>query len=278
MFKSESTTSLSIEDDENNPSSLQAGFIYPMPKKDGIGIENFLKAKVVLITGSTGFLAKVLVEKILRSMPYVRKIYLLIRGEDMEDARQRVKNEGNYEAFMWSTLVPVVGDVGHSTLGIQEDLAVKISKDVQIIVNIAGDTAFYLRYDVALQVNAMRPCNLLNFASMCKNIELFVHTSTISVKRYTREGRFVEEKQCLSPRDSMGRQVRVMSETTVLENEMKEKEYGWYNTYVFTKALGEMLIDSMRSKISVPIVIVRPSGVLSTYKEPYPVWIEEHSD
>ncbi|KAE8680068.1 hypothetical protein F3Y22_tig00111392pilonHSYRG00214 [Hibiscus syriacus] len=253
-------------DNENNPRSLQAGFIHPKPKKDGIGIENFLKGKVILITGSTGFLAKVLVEKILRSMPDVSKIYLMIRGKDMEDARQRLRKEivdielfkcvkqkhgKHYEAFMCSKLVPVVGDVGLPTLGIQEDLAVEIAKDVQIIVNIAGDATFDQRYDVALQVNAMGPCNLLNFASKCKNIELFVHTSTNSVKRYSREGRFMEEKECFSPRDSMGRQVCVLSETAVLENEM-----------------------SMRSKTSVPIVIVRPSGILSTYKEPFPGWIE----
>ncbi|KAE8681148.1 hypothetical protein F3Y22_tig00111342pilonHSYRG00228 [Hibiscus syriacus] len=84
-----------------------------------------------------------------------------------------------------------------------------------------GDTAFDQRYDVALQATAMGSCKLLNFASKCRNIELFVHTSSGSAKRYSREGRFMEEKECFSPTDSMGRQVCVLSVTTVLEKETK---------------------------------------------------------
>ena len=52
----------------------------------------------------------------------------------------------------------------------------------------------------------------------------------------------------------------------------RAKEYGWQNTYGFTKALGEMLIDKMRGEI--PVLILRPSGISSTYKEPFPGWIE----
>ncbi|MED6151498.1 hypothetical protein PIB30_083079, partial [Stylosanthes scabra] len=48
--------------------------------------------------------------------------------------------------------------------------------------------------------------------------------------------------------------------------------YGWPNTYVFTKAMGEMLIQI--SKESIPIVIVRPTIITSTYKEPFSGWVE----
>jgi hypothetical protein len=48
--------------------------------------------------------------------------------------------------------------------------------------------------------------------------------------------------------------------------------YGWPNTYVFTKAMGEMLVGTMKEKIST--VIVRPTIITSTYKEPFPGWVE----
>ena len=51
----------------------------------------------------------------------------------------------HYEAFMLSKLVPVAGNVGDSNLGMKEELAIEIAKDVQIIVNSAGDTAFHQR-------------------------------------------------------------------------------------------------------------------------------------
>lgn len=48
--------------------------------------------------------------------------------------------------------------------------------------------------------------------------------------------------------------------------------YGWANTYVFTKAMGEMLIETLKENVSV--VIVRPTMVTSTYREPFPGWVE----
>ena len=48
--------------------------------------------------------------------------------------------------------------------------------------------------------------------------------------------------------------------------------YGWPNTYVFTKAMGEMIIGTSKGNLSV--VIVRPTIVTSTYREPFPGWVE----
>lgn len=48
--------------------------------------------------------------------------------------------------------------------------------------------------------------------------------------------------------------------------------YGWSNTYVFTKAMGEMLLGQFKD--NVPLVILRPTIITSTYKEPFSGWIE----
>ena len=48
--------------------------------------------------------------------------------------------------------------------------------------------------------------------------------------------------------------------------------FGWPNTYVFTKAMGEMLVGKFKGDL--PLVIVRPTIVTSTFKEPFPGWIE----
>jgi nucleoside-diphosphate-sugar epimerase len=44
----------------------------------------------VLITGATGFMGKVLVEKLLRSCPGINKIYLLMRSKRGQDPRARL--------------------------------------------------------------------------------------------------------------------------------------------------------------------------------------------
>ncbi|GJN13046.1 hypothetical protein PR202_ga31379 [Eleusine coracana subsp. coracana] len=52
-----------------------------------------LHSKTVLITGATGFIAKLLVEKILRLQPGIKRVYLLVRAGDEATARRRVQSE-----------------------------------------------------------------------------------------------------------------------------------------------------------------------------------------
>ncbi|XP_022944109.1 fatty acyl-CoA reductase 3-like [Cucurbita moschata] len=52
----------------------------------------------------------------------------------------------------------------------------------------------------------------------------------------------------------------------------RAKMYGWPNVYVFTKAMGEMVINDVKNNL--PVIIIRPTIVTSTYKEPFPGWIE----
>ncbi|PHT97891.1 Fatty acyl-CoA reductase 1 [Capsicum chinense] len=53
----------------------------------------FLEGKTIFITGVTGYLAKILTEKILRVQPNVKKLYLLIRAPDSNSAKHRFNNE-----------------------------------------------------------------------------------------------------------------------------------------------------------------------------------------
>ncbi|VAI78288.1 unnamed protein product [Triticum turgidum subsp. durum] len=56
-------------------------------------VVGYFGGKSMLITGSTGFLGKVLVEKILRVQPDVKKLFLLVRAPDIESAKLRIQTE-----------------------------------------------------------------------------------------------------------------------------------------------------------------------------------------
>ncbi|XP_047337277.1 fatty acyl-CoA reductase 2, chloroplastic [Impatiens glandulifera] len=284
--------------------------------QDGIGIVQFLRGKSFLITGATGFLAKVLVEKILRTEPEVDKIFLLIKAKNKEAAMERLKNEiinaeifkclqqtygKSYQAFMLSKLVPVMGNVCDNNIGMEDNAANMIAQEVDIIVNSAANTTFDERYDVSLDINTKGPTRILNFAKKCHKLKLFIQVSTAYVNGQ-RLGRIMEKPfaigDSIAGESSLFQSSNIAPPTLKVEDELKwamqskdalgnslaasqkmrelglerAKKYGWQDTYVFTKAMGEMLIDSMRGEV--PVVIVRPSVIESTYREPFPGWME----
>ncbi|KAK1399900.1 Fatty acyl-CoA reductase [Heracleum sosnowskyi] len=271
----------------------------------GIGVLEFLRGKNFFVTGGTGFLAKVLIEKLLRTMPDVGKIYVLIRAKDKQAAAERLKNEiidtdlfksleslhgKSYKTFMQEKLIPVAGDVSESDIGIESNIAAEIAEVVNVVVNSSANTTFDERYDVAVNTNTRGPCRVLGLAKKCKNLCLFLHVSTA----------YINGESGIIPEEPMqiGHRVRSQMYTNEVDLEtelnialqskeasqvkstplMKElglqraKQHGWENTYAFTKAMGEMMITKERENI--PVVIIRPSVIESTYREPFPGWIE----
>ncbi len=56
-------------------------------------IKDFYKDKTLLITGTTGFLGKVVLEKFCRSLNNFKRIYLLVRPKRGTSIKDRIKRE-----------------------------------------------------------------------------------------------------------------------------------------------------------------------------------------
>jgi fatty acyl-CoA reductase len=57
----------------------------------------------------------------------------------------------------------------------------------------------------------------------------------------------------------------------------RARHFGWSNTYVFTKAMGEMLLGQQQLRGGdgdMPVVIVRPSIITSIRADPVPGWMQ----
>ncbi|CAN4117270.1 unnamed protein product [Withania somnifera] len=160
---------------------------------NGIGIVEFFEGKNILVTGATGFLAKALIEKMLRTTPKVNKIYLLIRAKDKEAAFHRLKTEimeselfkyleemhgESYKLFIQNKLVPIVGNMYEPNLGMDIVTAQQIAQEIDLIVDSAAVTTFDERYDLALDANVNGPYQLMIFAKKCENLKLLMHYST----------------------------------------------------------------------------------------------------
>ncbi|CAA0810673.1 Fatty acyl-CoA reductase 3 [Striga hermonthica] len=144
-------------------------------------------------------------------------------------------------------------------------------------------------------INTIGPANVLTFSKKCKKLRVLLHVSTAYVCGEEEAGLVLEtpfkfgetlngtynldiykEKECV---EAKLEELRAQNASQkCIASAMKDlgiqraRKYGWPNTYSFTKAMGEMLLG--RLKEETPIVIVRPTIITSTYKEPFPGWLE----
>jgi fatty acyl-CoA reductase len=56
-----------------------------------VSIPEYYEGKNILLTGATGFLGKVLLEKLLRSCPRVNSVYVLVRQKAGQTPQERVE-------------------------------------------------------------------------------------------------------------------------------------------------------------------------------------------
>ncbi|XP_074266426.1 alcohol-forming fatty acyl-CoA reductase-like [Silene latifolia] len=144
----------------------------------------------------------------------------------------------NFKSFISEKVTVVPGDITLEGLAIKDlKLKEELWSDIDVIINLAATTNFDERYDVSLSLNTFGAKNVLDFAKKCTKLKVLIQVST-----------GLNMIKCRS------------------------NHWGWPNVYVFTKALGEMLLK--QEKEDIPLVFIRPTIVTSTFKEPFPGWVE----
>ncbi|KAK6119897.1 hypothetical protein DH2020_046371 [Rehmannia glutinosa] len=270
-------------------------------------ILKFLENRSILVIGATGFLAKVFIEKILRVQPNVKKLYLVLRAADYESALHRFNTEvmakdlfmvvkekygAKLNSIIQEKITIVAGDIARDCLGLEGSTLEELYQEVEIVLNLAATTNFDERFDVALGINTIGAANVLNFSKKCSKLRVLLHVSTAYVCG-EKEGLVLETPFKFGETLNGTSGLDIDSEKQVVEEILKElradsekhvtsvmkdlgiqraRKYGWPNTYVFTKAMGEMLLGHLKENM--PLVIIRPTIVTSTYKEPFPGWLE----
>ncbi|TVU04553.1 hypothetical protein EJB05_47667 [Eragrostis curvula] len=207
----------------------------------------------------------------------------------------REKRGKQFQAFVEDKVVALAGDIISENLGLEEPMLQELAKDIDVIVNIAATTNFYERYDVSLDVNVMGVKHLCQFAKQCAKLKMFMQVSTayvsgdraeliqekpIKLGEALREGRYLdidaeldlvmEAKEELKTCDDAKKKTerKAMKELGI----QRARHFGWSNTYVFTKAMGEMLLGQLRGDM--PVVIMRPSIITSVQVDPLPGWMQ----
>ncbi|XP_070495539.1 putative fatty acyl-CoA reductase CG5065 [Chironomus tepperi] len=241
-------------------------------------IPEFYNDQEIFITGGSGFIGKVLIEKLLRSCPGIKAIYILMRPKKGKDIAERLKVITDLELFeplrqnnpeLFTKLVPVAGDVTELQLGLSKNDLDRM-KNVSVIFHSAASVRFDDSLKYAIMMNTRGTREIMRFAETLKNIKVVMHVSTTYSNPHLRT---VEEQVHQAPVDWR-------TAIDICENANEDhlnsltQHYTKFmpNTYVFSKSLAEHVTDDYKEKL--PVVIFRPSIVISAIKEPLPGWVD----
>ncbi|KAI3793823.1 hypothetical protein L1987_36446 [Smallanthus sonchifolius] len=189
------------------------------------------------------------------------------------------KYGSNLQPFLSEKVTPVAGDITYENLGVKDSsLIQEMWADVDVVVNVAATTNFDERYDIALALNTFGAKNVLNFADKCVNIKLLLHISTAYVSG-EKPGVIQETPYHLGKALNGAFGLDIKTEKKIIEERLKELSYDDKATdksiTLAMKDLGiERRNDSRALEREYAVVILRPTIITSTYKEPFPGWIE----
>ncbi|XP_066144968.1 putative fatty acyl-CoA reductase CG5065 [Euwallacea fornicatus] len=242
-------------------------------------IKELFIGKTLFITGGTGFMGKVLIEKLLRVCGDV-KLILLVRGKKGKPPKERIREIFAGPLFdmlkelrgpqIINNVMAIEGDVMLPNLGIKEEDRKMITEEVEIIFNCAATIRFDEHLTKAVLLNVRGTKFMLELAKECKKLLCFVHVSTAYCHL---NERILYEKPYPPPADphKVIKTVEWLNEDII--GAMTPQILGTIpNTYAFTKALGEALVVEQRENL--PICILRPSIVIPIWKEPIPGWTD----
>lgn len=270
--------------------------------------------KSILITGVTGFLGKVVLEKLLRALPTIGKVHLLVRGNSRyPDAHDRFMNEvltssvfdqlracdaDGFMALCKEKLNVINGQLTVSQFGMAPSEFQALADELDLVINSAASVDFREPLDDALETNTLSLNTIIELVSGRK-IPV-VHVSTCYVNGFN-EGVIHEAVAGAAnqplPREKSGDNAPYQVEPLVdhllkLCQELKGRVTDKKQRSAMLVELGLQQAEAhgwndtytftkwlgeqilLKKLGEQSLTILRPSIVESTLQEPNPGWIE----
>ncbi|XP_019332671.1 fatty acyl-CoA reductase 1 isoform X1 [Alligator mississippiensis] len=244
-----------------------------------VSIPEYYEGKNVLITGATGFLGKVLLEKLLRSCSKVKAVYVLVRRKAEQNPQERVEEMISCKLFdrlreeqpdFKTKIIAVTSELTQPELDLSEQDKETLIDCINIVFHCAATVRFNETLRDSVKLNVIGTQQLIHLAQQMKKLEVFMHFSTAYA--YCNQ-KHIEEIVYPPPVDPKKLIDSLEWMDDGLVNDITPKLIGSRpNTYTYTKALAEYVMQQEGSKLN--IAIIRPSIVGASWKEPFPGWID----
>ncbi|XP_026329716.1 putative fatty acyl-CoA reductase CG5065 [Hyposmocoma kahamanoa] len=242
-------------------------------------VNEWYRDRKVLVTGASGLMGKVLIEKLLYSVPDVGCVYALVRSKRGKSPESRIEDMWKLPLFsrireekphVMKKLVPVIGDICYDNLGIDEKVLEKLNEEVSVVFHFAASLRLEAPLQEGIEMNTKGTLRVLKIAKKMKNLVAFVHLSTaFCYPDYDRLAERVHDPP--APPHEVIRAATWLSDKQLelLAPSIMGKHP---NSYTYSKRLAEALVRDHYPEL--PVAVVRPSIVTPSYKEPVPGWVD----
>lgn len=172
----------------------------------GFSVRQALTGKHIMLIGVTGFIGKVWLANLLMDLPQIGRIYLLIRRQKSNPAQRRFekiveespvfdplfeKYGTSLGEYLREKVEVVEGDVTQPGLGLSAEVARRLQRHLDLVVNSSGLTDFNPDLRDALTTNTDAAMTILEFVRGADHAGL-LHLSTCYVAG-ARDGRVTEK-------------------------------------------------------------------------------------
>jgi len=242
-------------------------------------IQSFYDGMTVFLTGATGFVGNLILEKLIRTCSGVKRIYVLIRekkGKTTEDRFKELFNDPVFELMKkqqpnyLEKITAVIGDCCLPNLGIDMQYMNIMKNEVNIVIHSAATVRFDEQLRKAVKINVIALQDMLKMSQEMSNLKAFVHISTA----YSNcAGRKVVDEIFYKPPISGDNLLQLVNslDDDYIERITPSVLKEWPNTYAMTKAIAESEILTYGKGL--PVGVIRPSMIVATYDEPVSGWI-----
>ncbi|XP_049800276.1 fatty acyl-CoA reductase 1-like [Schistocerca nitens] len=266
------------EDEERELEAFPVEWLPPGELQRSSEVAAFYSGASILLTGATGFIGTLVLEKLLRSCPGVSAVYVLVRDKRGVPLRERLRSHLEKQIFSRARqecpdclqkVVPIAGDCTQPGLGISTVDAAELTSKVSVVLHLAATVRFDADLRTATVTNVVSTREIVALVKRMPNLKAFVYMSTA----YSNAPRDEIDEKFYPPELSAEELIKLVS---VMDDEQLAQLLplvlgDWPNTYTFTKAVAEDLIRTHAAGL--PASVIRPSVVLGTYQEPVALWV-----
>ncbi|XP_061381934.1 putative fatty acyl-CoA reductase CG5065 isoform X2 [Danaus plexippus] len=229
------------------------------------------------MTGGTGFVGKVLIERLLFNCNDIDKVYVLIREKKGASSDERLKQMFDVPLFdrlkqekpqAMNKVVPIGGDLSQHDLAIRPEDLEQLVEKVSVVFHSAATVRFNEKIEETMKVNYGGTKKVIELTKKMRNLDTFLYISTAFSNMHHM---IVDEKLYPPPRTEQ--EVWDFMKSSDRSAGRFRKFLGEYqNPYTMSKCLCENLVS--QEKGDAKTVIVRPSIVGPCLSSPLPGWLD----